>query len=237
VGIIPGQTPWEEVKHFFDLLGKPATAPFSYPEYRLQAFNYVFRWSDSEQKLIDWTIQFHVKDNEIKLLAIGMQSDFKKPAFVTHYSLKAVLSALGAPTEVRVSIYIPRSPKVAITYFLNVYYYVDDLWLVFQYQGIADQLNSEVVEFCPVSPLYEELIPAVLSILIQSGDKLYSNEDLRNLGIPPLTGARFNLATGEDEQAFYKKTMASKGQVCFTSKVSFWGVMAGGDRVITPTPQ
>jgi hypothetical protein len=110
--------------------------------------------------------------------------------------------------------------------------------LFFKYQGFARQKDAETLEFCPTDlSLDNESARSlkVVHILIHPGDEFDSEKFLRDTGAPFVSGLfkPFDVATGEDTTAFYKKVLA---KACFTSKVSLWGVSPGGDRVITSTP-
>jgi hypothetical protein len=130
-------------------------------------------------------------------------------------------------------------PDTSAYYDLLVSYHINDLWLVFRYEGFSRQNDAETLEFCPTDLHLDNESGRdfkTVAILIHPGDELDAKKSLRDMMGNPFSGSLFkpfDVATGEDAAAFYKKILA---KACFTSKVSLWGVRPGGDRVITSTP-
>jgi hypothetical protein len=229
LGVIPGQSSWEEVQRFFTSLGESVANTDHFPKYGLTDYFYSFQPPSNNLEALEWSVGFYVSGNEIDLFRFGIGSPARNPVYSTRYSVKAITAALGEPTKIEVSILILSNPRTAISYLLYIYYHVNDMWLVFKYPGFVNWLdNYETLVFCPTHPYLDNpgtRLDDSLTMVIQLGDELYSGADFRNLGIDLVGGVSFKKATGEEVKSFYQKMMAAKPdeKVCFTSKASVWG--------------
>jgi len=233
LGIIPGQSSWKDVQSFYAFLGKSSPDKAIYTKYGLTSYHYSFEPPLDDKKSLGWVINFYTTGNEINLIWFDFESQANDPSFTTHYSVKAVTEALGEPTQIDVSIKIWSNPSTAVTYLLNIYYHLNDMWLVFKYWGDVKRLDDhETLVFCPTHPYLDSpgsRFDNSVNLIIQRGNEIYSVGDLYNLGIDHSGGYFFEKATVVDDHSFYQMMMTAKPdeKVCFNSKISLWPILGG----------
>jgi hypothetical protein len=127
LGVIPGQSSWEDVKSLFTAVGKNRPLAFTFSKYGLVDYHYSFTPDQENQKSIFWNTSFYVSKNDVNIIHFEVQSNTSSPAFTTSYSLKPILEALGIPARIGLQIIvIPDAPKNSF-YVLDLNYLLKDV--------------------------------------------------------------------------------------------------------------
>jgi hypothetical protein len=162
------------------------------------------------------------KNGELSLISAGM------PMIQSQYSPRAVVTALGVPTQVVIEIggIGANGPGRINTFDLKLYYETSKQWLLFSYEGIALQYKEDLV-FCPTNlrqGINTDRINDGVSVLIQHGD--LSIDDIEKIGVgggSPLSGMTLESASGVDLNTFFSDMTGNKSVVCYTTPMTLWG--------------
>jgi hypothetical protein len=220
LGIKPGQTTWREASDLFNYLGKKEPEPFKYPSYGINTYSYGFtREGNDESYIVTLDV---TKNGELSLISAGM------PMIQSQYSPRAVVTALGVPTQVVIEIggIGANGPGRINTFDLKLYYETSKQWLLFSYEGIALQYKEDLV-FCPTNlrqGINTDRINDGVSVLIQHGD--LSIDDIEKIGVgggSPLSGMTLESASGVDLNTFFSDMTGNKSVVCYTTPMTLWG--------------